>query len=177
MERALCCYAFQHTAARRRLALDKWPGLAVVHRFQHTAARRRLGHYDVHNMRPKSVSTHSRPKAAGGNAVGFTAASMFQHTAARRRLASDLTSTTDETDVSTHSRPKAAGLFLIGLFLFPCCFNTQPPEGGWQYQPEQQPGDDGFNTQPPEGGWAWPSPWLKRLNNVSTHSRPKAAGR
>ena len=33
--------------------------------------------------------------------------------------------------VSTHSRLKAAGLFLIGLFLFRYCFNTQPPEGGW----------------------------------------------
>ena len=35
---------------------------------------------------------------------------------------------------------------------------------------------DGFNTQPPEGGWVIPfnEEWV--LTNVSTHSRPKAAG-
>ena len=33
----------------------------------------------------------------------------------------------------------------------------------------------GFNTQPPEGGWL--SPWLnEKVGQVSTHSRPKAAG-
>ena len=33
------------------------------------------------------------------------------------------------------------------------CFNTQPPEGGWQkiLIPFEQ--NTGFNTQPPEGGW------------------------
>ncbi len=54
---------FQHTAARRRLALfeDFTSGDAE---FQHTAARRRLGYY---------LYTTSK----------YT---MFQHTAARRRL-------------------------------------------------------------------------------------------
>ncbi|WP_083299426.1 hypothetical protein, partial [Neisseria sp. HMSC077D05] len=43
--------------------------------------------------------------------------------------------------------------------------NTQPPEGGWSRLIYQAAFLKRFNTQPPEGGW------------VSTHSRPKAAGR
>ena len=55
---------FQHTAARRRLVMDKWTEFNN-RLFQHTAARRRLGtrHADV--FAPTKVSTHSRPKAAG----------------------------------------------------------------------------------------------------------------
>ncbi len=33
----------------------------------------------------------------------------------------------------------------------------------------------GFNTQPPEGGWPTAGV-IVGLNDVSTHSRPKAAG-
>ena len=55
---------FQHTAARRRLGIclgyDK-----AVEKFQHTAARRRLEQQDVEIAKAKTVSTHSRPKAAG----------------------------------------------------------------------------------------------------------------
>ena len=57
-----------------------------------------------------SVSTHSRPKAAGlkfGALRGIF--SKFQHTAARRRLDQCLT------QLAWRQR----------------CFNTQPPEGGW----------------------------------------------
>ena len=102
---------------------------------------------------------------------------MFQHTAARRRL--------DETD---RNRCRL------------CSFNTQPPEGGWSHLRRKQTVYSSFNTQPPEGGW------LKRASSptshstfqhtaarrrlekdckypligfrvqVSTHSRPKAAG-
>ena len=34
-------------------------------------------------------------------------------------------------------------------------FNTQPPEGGWEYEIHGtgMPNGLGFNTQPPEGGW------------------------
>ena len=77
-------------------------------------------------------------------------------------------------------------------------FNTQPPEGGWPAaHPRLQPFAC-FNTQPPEGGWNSLSPFSRirrgfqhtaarrRLGcyynrhisvcQVSTHSRPKAAG-
>ena len=56
--------------------------------FQHTAARRRLVHDSIASVKITTVSTHSRPKAAGFKFAldGFG------------KL------------VSTHSRPKAAGL-------------------------------------------------------------------
>ena len=78
---------FQLTAARRRLVLVVWAGIELIS-FQLTAARRRLGfvsHFAVQvaacfNSQPPEggwanewpaysdqiVSTHSRPKAAGG---------------------------------------------------------------------------------------------------------------
>ena len=35
----------------------------------------------------------------------------------------------------------------------------------------------GFNTQPPEGGWQADAAQFKAMRDVSTHSRPKAAGK
>ena len=55
---------------------------------------------------------------------------MFQHTAARRRL----------------------GL-LRSILFGNCCFNTQPPEGGWVPENRKKTSTQCFNTQPPEGGW------------------------
>ena len=122
---------FQHTAARRRLGLDRagrgWTtfsfntqppeggwhlSLMVIlslSGFQHTAARRRL-----------AVLAAMVPNKAG-----------FQHTAARRRLGSDAASSATCSEVSTHSRPKAAGCLRLVLGRGWFCFNTQPPEGGW----------------------------------------------
>ena len=77
---------------------------------------------------------------------------MFQHTAARRRLA-----------ILHWKNP---------CF---CCFNTQPPEGGWQIRPTRPFGMTCFNTQPPEGGWVGVVAF-RDFDLVSTHSRPKAAG-
>ena len=78
--------------------------------------------------------------------------------------------------VSTHSRPKAAGRPCLPLPACTDCFNTQPPEGGWQTRARAGAGSSGFNTQPPEGGWFDKANRLFR-DVVSTHSRPKAAGR
>ena len=82
-------------------------------------------------------------------------------------------------------------------YLVTPCFNTQPPEGGWEEAANTLTLPKGFNTQPPEGGWmvgqevrqAWRSfntqppegGWSKRsyrneVDDVSTHSRLKAAG-
>ena len=54
--------------------------------FQHTAARRRLGCVRCLTATPTTVSTHSRPKAAGRQIVLLQHNRQFQHTAARRRL-------------------------------------------------------------------------------------------
>ena len=75
---------FQHTAARRRLG-DILHMFKSCVRFQHTAARRRLLIRPVQRVF-STVSTHSRPKAAGADGRAVTVGGMFQHTAARRRL-------------------------------------------------------------------------------------------
>ena len=41
----------------------------------------------------------------------------------------------------------------MGLRLIDGCFNTQPPEGGWQVVLQFCNYCCRFNTQPPEGGW------------------------
>ena len=103
----------------------------------------------------------------------------------------------DSDMVSTHSRPKAAGWWLLLLAADSICFNSQPPEGGWWvikisvkpwWRFNSQPPEGGwliafgvsiisvgFNSQPPEGGWAG-NFGAHGISQVSTHSRPKAAG-
>ena len=56
------------------------------------------------------------------------------------------------------------------------CFNTQPPEGGWARNSAFRAARSCFNTQPPEGGWQNTKIEHIDQTNVSTHSRPKAAG-
>ena len=77
---------FQHTAARRRLEFQT-AFLFGAGMFQHTAARRRLCVVDnMELVMTISVSTHSRPKAAGRGFRQGLLRALFQHTAARRRL-------------------------------------------------------------------------------------------
>ena len=172
--RVLTIRWFQHAAARRRLVL------AVCFRnvsclFQHAAARRRLGGIGFRRQLFRSVSTRSRPKAAGRKqqikkgkcyvstrsrpkAAGpprFKAGckGWFQHAAARRRLA---------------SMAIATGIRYS--------FNTQPPEGGWGRSWFVSVRLLCFNTQPPEGGWPANFQAHRPAHRVSTRSRPKAAG-
>ena len=98
------------------------------------------------------VSTHSRPKAAGGcQAQAYC-----------------------EGYVSTHSRPKAAG-----RIFFACaqCLQFQHTAARRRLEPFTTLSKDWkcFNTQPPEGGWNSCFAFA-RFDIVSTHSRPKAAG-
>ena len=121
---------FQHTAARRRLGLMITAWFWKIE-FQHTAARRRLETAPVRLTVTITVSTHSRPKAAG----------MTEQEIKKRP------------PVSTHSRPKAAGCSVGHFVLYGLCFNTQPPEGGWLCSFPCSTALPCFNTQPPEGGW------------------------
>ena len=166
---------FQHTAARRRLAEDR-PRRESREGFNTQPPE---GGWIVSPKCRNSVtvSTHSRPKAAG----------ITVQIIPGRKL------------VSTHSRPKAAGPANLIRSVVYGSFNTQPPEGGWQNQKPQSGLRGRFNTQPPEGGWKslyvigayliefqhtaarrrLVPPccgWFSR-RCVSTHSRPKAAGR
>ena len=99
--------------------------------------------------------------------------------------------------VSTHSRPKAAGAVMMFVrdscngfnsqppeggwvddlrhWLYSVSFNSQPPEGGWRQRVAGLQRPNSFNSQPPEGGWM-AAKRAKKREQVSTHSRPKAAG-
>ena len=84
-------------------------GLARLQRFQHTAARRRL----VHPVCKVSCrdSFNTQPPEGGWGRFWFRryGGGSFQHTAARRRLEG------------------SCWCASMGGY----CFNTQPPEGGW----------------------------------------------
>ena len=122
--------------------------------FQHTAARRRLGRSELLPVKTNSVSTHSRPKAAG---------LYFCHIDGLDKR------------VSTHSRPKAAGLLFRQINACANSFNTQPPEGGWAMT-------TGIFEMPTVSTHSRPKAAGKDTVDdfpvvaVSTHSRPKAAG-
>ena len=82
--------------------------------FQHTAARRRLANRLYHGFWRYAVSTHSRPKAAGG--VFFTPPP------ATWRF---------------NTQPPEGGWAREAAKVgYLHCFNTQPPEGGWRSDTE-----------------------------------------
>ena len=122
------------------------------------------------------VSTHSRPKAAGF-ALSHPNGTTFVSTHSRPKAA-DLTGNDSfyRRKVSTHSRPKAAGTAARRPNGTTESFNTQPPEGGWVRLGRFAHRTLGFNTQPPEGGWLTSVNDKATAQQVSTHSRPKAAG-
>ena len=143
---------FQHTAARRRL--ERTPKLKpCAMPFQHTAARRRLENYAPLHSSSLHVSTHSRPKAAGPAKRKQNNTLSFQHTAARRRLVN-----------RKRRKPKH------------CCFNTQPPEGGWDLIEVAPLRANLFQHTAARRRLAAAAQALAAAYRVSTHSRPKAAG-
>ena len=127
---------FQHTAARRRLAI------AIVRdvgdgQFQHTAARRRLGRcmallrfrlcFNTQppeggwsrqcSIRADDGGFNTQPPEGGWDRkmAPLLTDKEFQHTAARRRLGIQGLQRLGVIAVSTHSRPKAAGASLKSL--------------------------------------------------------------
>ena len=100
------------------------------------------------------VSTHSRPKAAGIMGV--------------KRFSGQI--------VSTHSRPKAAGIRARWQVVFPCRFNSQPPEGGWDCETCFQTKACAFQLTAARRRLGGAARVIVNVTNVSTHSRPKAAG-
>ena len=78
--------------------------------FQHSAARRRLDEHFVSTIRRSSVSTLSRPKAAG----------IIQPVIPSK-------------ESGFNTQPPEGGWVCIPYkLLIPLSFNTQPPEGGWR---------------------------------------------
>ena len=167
--------------------------------FQHTAARRRLGNVLSPASFKKRVSTHSRPKAAGFSIIfmpqivfvsthsrpkaagiilsnHLTFLLMFQHTAARRRL--EFRSKIRHQNQSfqhTAARRRLVLCFVI-YSAITRCFNTQPPEGGWQLHIlYHQQYSVSTHSRPKAAGLYQNQSFHN--DYVSTHSRPKAAGR
>ena len=125
---------------------------------------------------PGVVSTHSRPKAAGHK----------QRMIELRHR------------VSTHSRPKAAGDWCVNQYRHLVRFNSQPPEGGWTIKRVSIRPNIMFQLTAARRRLVGSIPFNlfisafqltaarrrlavqsvpSRLHpNVSTHSRPKAAG-
>ena len=102
--------------------------------FQHTAARRRLVDVNLRSLIGEHSFNTQPPEGGWGlPCVFLSPACMFQHTAARRRLVLNLARSVSAGIVSTHSRPKAAGCAQFLQFGSYYGFNTQPPEGGWQW--------------------------------------------
>ena len=123
-----------------------------------------------------AVSTHSRPKAAGEEIkTSCGILFQFQHTAARRRLALPLARSPTNT-VFQHTAARRRLALVKAWPMSDRCFNTQPPEGGWNFIINNDRFYHSFNTQPPEGGWVDPTGQGSGAEFVSTHSRPKAAG-
>ena len=167
---------FQHTAARRRLAIQVtttcakgcfntqppeggWGATmnrsvsasAVSTHSRPKAAGKRLTTITVY----RDVSTHSRPKAAGYEFCNpYITLEEFQHTAARRRLGFQYHDNLPLNYVSTHSRPKAAGT---------------------TYSTLGQTALVSTHSRPKAAGR--PLHFRQMTEQVSTHSRPKAAGR
>ena len=101
----------------------------------------------------EGVSTHSRPKAAGG--------ADYRHR--------------DAVAVSTHSRPKAAGSIHRCRPAQRCRFNSQPPEGGWAHNDIIIDNKIVSTHSRPKAAGFYPLGCGAHFV-VSTHSRPKAAG-
>ena len=156
--------------------LTELPEHNVLFEFQHTAARRRLVVHGTMLFLLYSVSTHSRPKAAGRWWAACGTSGKFQHTAARRRLVVGTSGRTGCRAVSTHSRPKAAG-FECHVFLSSSAVSTHSrPKAAGPFGQKA-----GFAVQFQHtaarrrlAALHKPAPVVGR---VSTHSRPKAAGR
>ena len=133
------------------------------------------GWYLRSRLAHKPVSTHSRPKAAGGRRFNRPVCLPVSTHSRPKAAGPAIGWIPPKTAVSTHSRPKAAGQRCTHHERCRCCFNTQPPEGGWSIGSLIGATCLCFNTQPPEGSWKDAADKAQQ-ELVSTHSRPKAAG-
>ena len=140
--------------------------------FQHTAARRRLA-ANAHYAFWVGVSTHSRPKAAARQFQRCPDKVCF-NTQPPEGGCTSVTRGKDGRVVSTHSRPKAAVAPERRQRFHRHGFNTQPPEGGWHQLPR-----GGLHvrvsthSRPKAAVCAFFGVLVSMT--VSTHSRPKAA--
>ena len=111
----------------------KLPCSYTLYMFQHTAARRRLEIAETIKGLRKLVSTHSRPKAAGGIVYCPYNNNKRVSTHSGPKAAGECQTIylTRVNDVSTHSRPKAAGTINIMLIVcLPVSTHSRPKAAG-----------------------------------------------
>ena len=80
-----------------------------------------------------AVSTRSRPKAAGRQAVRRGVLIVVSTRSRPKAAGSNTIIIQYKLKVSTRSRPKAAGRINLIHIGGRQSFNTQPPEGGWVF--------------------------------------------
>ena len=188
---------FQHAAARRRLAPVSqvlnlragfntqppeggWAETEAALSTEQVSTRSRpkaAGHFGGQNNTMLIVSTRSRPKAAG-SALNTGSACSEVSTRSRPKAAGFFRQLVETCRrVSTRSRPKAAGARWLVSSGRRSSFNTQPPEGGWEPPPPEEPlpPDVSTRSRPKAAGYFCFHPLGFGL--VSTRSRPKAAGK
>ena len=123
---------FQLTAARRRLVLTQNTANECEDVSTHSRPKAAGGTLFL-NRASSTVSTHSRPKAAGDQFKAHQfPIDAFQLTAARRRLVAILCKHRYHQAVSTHSRPKAAGgaMGCKGVFVKIVSTHSRPKAAG-----------------------------------------------
>ena len=195
--RACVRSAFQLTAARRRLPKRycNYPRAEAVSTHSRPKAAARPGAASTASI---SVSTHSRPKAAAATRRGLNRQHQrFQLTAARRRLRFKISPESIAVYVSTHSRPKAAAAPIRMLIAYPAVSTHSRPKaaaGRRGMTARQLPFQlTAARRRLPgrhrDSWWICPAFQLTAarrrlhviaayhlgLEDVSTHSRPKAA--
>ena len=146
-----------------------------VKQFQHTAARRRLATEYDYGGSVNFVSTHSRPKAAGGQ-INHCCARGCVSTHSRPKAAGILSDiSVMQRVVSTHSRPKAAGTLYLAID-FSLCVSTHSRPKAAGINGEIIKIDKWFQHTAARRRLAVDDEGYKIVKAVSTHSRPKAAG-
>ena len=148
--------------------------LTRISSFQHTAARRRLPLERFIRVRHISVSTHSRPKAAAdrpySNSNGFKVS-----THSRPKAAAFLLTLVFFLGYSFNTQPPEGGCVSPLLpMLGKASFNTQPPEGGCSIGCLMIFGVVVSTHSRPKAA-AYDGVNMDINIYVSTHSRPKAA--
>ena len=144
---------FQHTAARRRLAIKL--NVNGIYLFVSTHSRpKAAGCVAPIPSADGQVSTHSRPKAAGPGGNGYPFSKSCFNT----------------------QPPEGGWCFETFFDHSQRCFNTQPPEGGWCCNWECQILKLLFQHTAARRRLGHSDRRYKLDRKVSTHSRPKAAG-
>ena len=144
--------------------------------FQHTAARRRLVCWQRRNCLPEAfMFQHTAARRRLGPMLKLpTTSTLFQHTAARRRLALAACISV-QWDMFQHTAARRRLDIQQTSCSLTTGFNTQPPEGGWSVQIRNLLQHEVSTHSRPKAAGQYSST-CRKCQAVSTHSRPKAAG-